>query len=321
MSGAGTSNSSSTTAQQSQSKQDPWKPAVPGLKGIAGSATGMVDQAGSLSGLQSGALDSMQANANAGNPYAGQVGMLADNMLNGGTDRTGLAQSGYDQYKAQMDPFARGDYVDPSKNPQLQAYLDIIGNKSRDLTNGMFAGAGRSLSGANVIEMNRGVTEAMAPTLLNAYQGERANQMSAINGLYGGANQTAGILSGLDQAKLGTQQAGIGVADAALGARDSGSQRTLEIEAQRRGIPVSQLSQLAGILGPIGSMGGVTNNSGTSSTNSSYTMSPLQQAQGYASIAGQIIGPGTGAGSSGGGLLGQVGSIGARMPSTWFGGR
>jgi hypothetical protein len=281
MPGGGTSNSSSTTQQKT--KQNPWEPAIPGLTNIAGGASGMVAGATSLNPLQTQALDSMQANASAGNPYASRVGVLADDMLAGGTDRTGMAQSGYDQYKAQMDPFARGDFVDPTKNPQLQAYLDIAANKARDMVGGQFAAAGRSFSGANNIETARGITEAMAPTLLNAYQGERTNQINAINGLYGGANTTTGILSGLDQTKLGTQQAGIGVADAALGARDSASQRTLEIEAQRLGIPVEQLSKIAGILGPIGSMGGT--GSSTSNTQGSYTMSPVQQAQGWTNVA------------------------------------
>jgi hypothetical protein len=285
MPGGGTSNSSSTTQQKSTSKQDPWAPAIPGLQGVAGSATALGKNAGSLNATQTGALDSMQANASAGNPYASRVGVLADDMLAGGTDRTGIAQAGYDQYKAQVDPFARGDYLDPTKNAQLQSYLDIAANGARDRVNSMFAGTGRSMSGANNIELARGVTEAMAPTLLNAYQGERTNQMNAINGLYGGANTTTGILSGLDQAKLGTQQAGIGVADAALGARDSGAQRTLELEAQRLGIPLDQLSKIAGILGPIGSMGGVTKNSGTSTTQGEYTMSPVQQAQGWTNVA------------------------------------
>jgi hypothetical protein len=281
MSGGGTSTSSSQTQQKT--KQNPWDPAIPGLTGIAGGATKMVDGAGVLNNTQLGALDSMQANASQGNPFAPQLMQNATDMIAGGTDRTGLAQSGYDQYKAQMDPFARGDFVDPTKNPQLQAYLDIAANAARDRVNGQFAGVGRSMSGANNIETARGITEAMAPTLLNAYQGERANQMNAINGLYGGANTTTGILSGLDQAKLGTQQAGVGMADAALGARDAGAQRTLEIEAQRLGIPVEQLSKIAGILGPIGSMGGT--GSSTQNTQGSYTMSPVQQAQGWTNVA------------------------------------
>lgn len=303
MSGMGTSKSTQNVQQQTKQEQNPWDAAIPGLKAVAAGANNLAGGAGQLSALQTGALDSMQANANAGNPFAPQLMQNATNMIQGGTDRTGLAQSGYDQYKAQMDPFARGDFVDPSKNPQLQAYLNIAANKARDLTNGMFAGAGRDMSGANITEMNRGVTEAMAPTLLNAYQGERANQLNAINGLYGGANTTTGILSGLDQQKYGTQQAGLGMADAALGARDAGAQRTLEIEAQRLGIPVSQLSQVGGILGNIGAMGGTSNGTMNGQTQGSYTMSPLQQIQGWtniASIAGKAVsGVGSAAGTLG----------------------
>lgn len=309
MSGGGKSKSQQQQVQQTTTQQNPWAPAIPGLTSLASSATGLVPQAGQLSTAQSGALDTLQANASAGNPYEKQVGVLANDLLAGGTDRTGVAQQGYDQFRERLDPFARGDFVDPTKNPQLQAYLNIAADAAQNRVNGQFAAAGRDFSGANNIEVGRGVTEAMAPTLLNAYQGERANQLGAINSLYGGANQTTGILSGLDQTALGNRQAGIGVADAALGARDASAQRTLEIEAQRLGIPVSQLSQIAGILGPLGQMGGTGQSTSYGQSKGEYQMSPVQQAMGWTQVA-QGVGPG----------VSSVGR-GINQLSTWFGPR
>ena len=275
----------STSEQTSQQKteQNPWAPTIPGLTSLTNAATAQIGNAGQPSSAQTGALNTLQQNANQGNPYAPQIGMLANNMLGGGTDRTGVAQSGYDQYQKQLQPFANGDYVDPSKNPALQGYLSTIGNDVSNRVNGMFAGAGRDLSGANVNALSRGLTEGMAPTMLNAYQGERSNQLGAINSLYGGANRTAGILSGLDQTKLGNQQAGVGMAGEALGANNYGANRTLEIEAQRLGIPLDQLKQIAGILGPIAGLGGTGTASG--SQQGSQTMSGAQQ---FATIAGGI---------------------------------
>lgn len=281
----GGKSSSEQTQQAAQSStQNPWEPAIPGLKALASNASGMVGN-GQLTGAETGALNTLQGNANQGNPYASQMGILANDLFKGGPDRSGYATGSYDQYKASLDPVARGDYVDPSKNSALQGYLSTIGNDVSNRVNGMFAGAGRDMSGANLGALSRGLTEGMAPTLLNAYQGERNNQMSAIDKLYGAGGDTAGILSGLDQTSLANRQAGIGVGESANNANNSGANQTLAIEAMRRGIPMEQLTQLLGILGPLGGLGGTANSTGTANTQGSQTMSGAQQ---FANIAGGI---------------------------------
>lgn len=274
--------SKQTQTSQQQTSQNPWGPTIPGLTDIAKGVSGLVPGAG-LTGAETGALNMLQGNASAGNPYAPQIGVLANDLLSGGPNRTGYATGGYDAYKAALDPIARGDYVDPSKNTALQSYLSTIGNDITNRVNGMFAGAGRDLSGANVGALSRGLTEGLAPILLNAYQGERSNQLNAINSLYGAGNNTAGILSGLDQTKLGNQQAGIGVAGQALDANNYEPNQTLAIEAMRRSIPVRNFSQLLGILGPLGSLGGTSNSQGTAT--GTNTMSGAQQ---FATIAGGL---------------------------------
>lgn len=281
MSGGGTSKSNQTTQQVTKTEQNPWDPAIPGLKGIASAATNLVPQAGTLSPLQTQALDSMQANANAGNPYAGRVAGLADELFTGGKDRTGIAQSAYDDYKAQSQPYLSANYTDPYKNPAFQAYLDTTTNDIANRVNGMFAGAGRDMSGMNFQTLARGITEGTAPIFANQYNALVGQQQAAMNGLYGAGNTTAGTLSNLDQTALGNKGVGVSVADAALAARDQSAQRTLEIEAQRQGIPVSQLAQVTGILGSVGSMGGTGQSNGWSNTQGQYTMAPVQQAVGW----------------------------------------
>jgi len=280
----GTSKSSQTTNQQTSQTHNPWAPTIPGLTDLANKVTGQIGGAG-LSGAQTGALNELQTNANQGNPYAPQIGMLANTMLEGGPDRTGYATGGYDAYKASLDPIARGDFVDPSQNPALQGYLSTIGNDISNRVNGMFAGAGRDMSGAHVNSLSRGLTEGMAPTMLNAYQGERQNQLHAMDQLYGAGNNTAGVLSNLDQTKLGNQQAGISVAGSALGANDYGANQTLAIEAQRLGIPLEQYSQIAGILGPLGQMGGTSTGTMSGQTQGTFTKSPVDTAMGWANFA------------------------------------
>ena len=66
------------------------------------------------------------------------------------------------------------------------------------------------LSGANTQALGRGIGQAEAPILMDAYNRANADRLAAITGQYGAGNTTSGILSGLDQTKLGNMQAGIG---------------------------------------------------------------------------------------------------------------
>ncbi len=73
----------STSDTHQESKTDPWAPAQPVLKGILGQVGGLVDNAG-LSQTSQNAITQLQQNAQAGNPYAGQISSFTNNLLNGG---------------------------------------------------------------------------------------------------------------------------------------------------------------------------------------------------------------------------------------------
>jgi len=182
-----------------------------------------------------------------------------------------MINGAYDQYRAALAPFARGDYVDPASDPALRSYLDVLKNDVSTQVNGMFAGAGRDLSGMNQQALARGITQAEAPVLLDAYNRALAGQRSAIDALYGAGGQTAGLLSNLDQARLANQQAGIGAADAALTAQNWGPTQQLAVEAQRRGIPLQTLAAQYGMVLPAAQAFATT--AGTSSGSSSGTTS------------------------------------------------
>ena len=203
--------SQQASQQATQQATTPWA-ATSGLLG------NLLNQIGGLSPnlteAESGALGQLSANASAGNPWASQIGGVANTLLaGGGPDRTPMVNGAYDQYRAALAPFARGDYVDPASDPALRSYLDVLKNDVSTQVNGMFAGAGRDLSGMNQQALARGITQAEAPVLLDAYNRALAGQRSAIDALYGAGGQTAGLLSNLDQARLANQQAGIGAAD------------------------------------------------------------------------------------------------------------
>ena len=189
-----------------------------------------------------------------------------------------MINDAYDQYRAALTPFARGDYVNPASDPALQSYLDVLKNDVSSQVNGMFAGAGRDLSGMNQQALARGIGQAEAPVLLDAYNRALSGQRSAIDALYGAGGQTAGLLSNLDQARLANQQAGIGAADTALTAQNWGPTQQLAVEAQRRGIPLQTLAAQFGMVLPAAQAFSTT--AGTSSGSSSGTTSGMASGTG-----------------------------------------
>ncbi len=280
----GTSKSNQTTSQTQQTT--PYGPATGQINSLIGQL-GNIDPG--LTSTETGALDALSANAQAGNPFAGQINSLAGNLLGGGgPDRTGMVTDALSQYQSSLAPVAGGASLDPSSNPQLQSYLSTIQDDVSKRVNGMFAGAGRDLSGANLGALGRGIAAGTAPVLYGAYNDALGRQDSARDKMFGAATAGAGLLSGLDQTKLGNQQAGVGVSNAAMNANDSSLMQTLAIEAQRRGIPLQNITSLLGPLGQIGQAFGTT--TGNSNTQGQQQMSGAQQfamiAQGLGSLFG-----------------------------------
>lgn len=272
----GKSSSESTTQQT----QNPWGPAIPGLTNLINRVSGQVNNAG-LNPVQSNAIDALQKNASQGNPWANQIGDLAGGLLGGGTDRTGVANDAYADYQRRLSSYADGSNLDPMSAPGMRGVLDTIRGDVGQSVNGMFAGAGRDLSGKHVQSLSRGIAQGEAAPLLDQYNRNVQNQLGAAGSLYGAGNATTGLLSNLDQTRIGNQMAGVGMTGEALNAKNYGANSTLELEAQRWGIPIQQYAQLAGILGPLGQLGGTQ--SGTQS--GSQQMSGAQQ---FGLIAGGL---------------------------------
>ena len=260
--------------QQQQTQQssttNPWEPAIAPLKGILGQLGAQSNNTGPTA-TETGALNQLQSNYAAGNPYAGKIGGVANDLLSGGPDRSGVATDAYNTYKGQLMPWANGSMGDPANNPALRQMLDVINNDVTNSVNGQFAAAGRDMSGANQMAYGRGIAQGYAPVLMQAQQ----MGLGAANDLYNGGNTTTGILAGLDQQRLGNQQAGIGVAGDALDAQNYGPQGILATEAARRGMPVQNIASIAGILGPLAGLGGTS--SGTGTSNTTNQMSGAQQ--------------------------------------------
>jgi len=260
----------SQQSQQSQTVSQPWQPAQGGLLNLINQIQGQMGNTG-INPTEAGAFNQLQTNANAGNPYAGQIGGYANNLLGGGgaNAQAGNVGDAYATLKGQLMPWASGAMGDPANNPALRQMLDVIGADTRNSINSQFAGAGRDLSGMNQQAIARGLAQGEAPVLLNAQQ----MGLGAANNLYNAGNTTSGILSGMNQTGLANQGVGVSAADQALQARNWGANQTLNIQQLMKSLPVNSIGALAQLLVPIAGLGGQTN----SNASGSQTMSGAQQ--------------------------------------------
>ena len=267
-----------TSKQQTtqESKTAPWEPAQPLLQGILGQLQTALPNTG-LTGAENTAITGATNNAyDWTKQYAPQIGSYATSLLNGGgaTDQAGNVNQNYLDYKANTQGLASNTNYDPRSTPGMS---DLISTLTGDITqgvNGQFAAAGRDFSGANSQALGRGLTQGLAPVLLDQYNRNRDAQQGAAGNLYSAGNTNAGILSGLQQQKLANQGQGVNAAGAAMDANNAGYNATMQAEAQKRNAPLQNLSLLASLGIPIAGLGGQS----TGTSNTTKTASPLEQA-------------------------------------------
>lgn len=268
----------STTQQTQQSTTQPWEAAQPALTGILSGLQGQIPNA-TLTGGETGAINSMVQNAGSASQYTPQIGGVVSSLLGGGgaTDQAGNIEKAYQTYQQQTNPLASNVNYDPYSTP---GFRDAINTATSDITsgvNGQFAAAGRDFSGANSMALGRGLTQGLAPTIAAQYNSNVANQQGAAGNLYNAGNTTGGLLSGLQQQGVTNQQAGAQMAPSVLDSQNATANAQLQAEAARRGIPVQALGLLAQIGVPIAGLGGQS----TGSSTGTNTMSGAQQ---FASI-------------------------------------
>lgn len=238
--------------------------AKPAIEGILGQLSGQVQNSG-LSGASTNAINQLEQNAQAGNPYASQITANTTNLLNGGgaNNQAGMLNSGYQNYYNQTNPLASNTNYDPMQNPGIKSWLDTIQADVGNSVNSQFAAAGRDMSGANQQAYGRGVAQGIAPVLANQYNQNIQNQQGAAQNLYNAGNTTAGALTGLNQQGLANQQQGLTNSSDALAAQNFAPLQTLQLEQMKQQIPAQNLGLLAQIGVPIAQLGGTK--TGTSS--------------------------------------------------------
>jgi hypothetical protein len=247
--------SKSSSTQQTTAETSPWSKSMPMLEGILSQLQAGLGNTG-VTSAEDKALGQLSAGAQ--NPFAGILTQNASELLSGGgaTAQSPMVNSAYSDYQRRLSPIADGANIGPNGNPALRGYLDTIASDVQNRVNGMFAGAGRDLSGANQGAVARGIAEGTAPILASQYNTDVSNMLGAAGSLYGAGNTTAGLLTGMQQQGLANKQAG---AEASMQAQDanlSGARGVLEAEALRRGIPMESLGLLAQIGIPIAGLGG-----------------------------------------------------------------
>lgn len=268
-----------------QSTTEPWKPAQPALTSILGQLQGLIPNSGITPGMES-AFGQLENNAQQGNPFAGQIGGVVGDLLNGGgaTAQAPAIQSAFDTFKAQTNPLASNTNYDPMQTPGLADSLKTMMGDIGTSINGQFAAAGRDLSGMNTQTLARGLTQGLAPILTQQYNQNVQNQQGAASNLYNAGNTTGGLLAGLNQQGIANQVQGITSANDALTAQNYGPATMLQLEQLKQGIPMQNLGLLTQIGVPIAGLG--TQSQGTSTTKQPWSQTFSQVAGGLGSLFG-----------------------------------
>jgi len=272
--------SSQQTQQSSQTS--PWSAAQPALTGILDKLNPLINNSG-LSNTSQNALSQLESNASGGNPYATQISGVTSNLLNGGgaAALTPGVNNAYSTFQSQTNPLASNTDYNPYNTP---GFSDAIKTMTSDITNnvnGMFAGAGRDLSGANQQALARGLSQGLAPTIAAQYNQNVQNQQGAAGNLYNAGNNTAGLLSNLQQTGLGNQLQGVQSVSDALAAQNYAPSTLLQLEQMKQQIPAQNLGLLAQIGIPIAGLG-------SQSTGTNNTTNNMSGAQQFATIAGGV---------------------------------
>jgi hypothetical protein len=292
--------STSTTSQSSET--NPWAPAQGTLTGILGQLNSYLPQTG-LTSAQNTALNTIEQNNATADAYKPAIQSYTSDMLSGGgaLNQQGAINNAYQQYYNQTNPLASNTNYDPRSTPGFSDALNATIADITSATNGQFAAAGRDFSGMNSQTLGRGIMQGVAPTIAAQYNQNVQNQQGAAGNLYNAGNTTAGLNTGLQGLYNSNRGTGVSSVGTGLDAMNEGAKSTLAAEAQRFGIPVSNLGLLAQIGVPIAGLGGTS--SGKSTTENQ--MSGVDQFNKIMSGIGSFANNGAG-GSSGSGVMGLL---------------
>lgn len=255
------------TQQQSQQSQTaPWAPTTDLLKNILGKYSGLSTDPTAAQTNAAGNLTSATSNIpNFGDAASGALGKLF------GSDTTGLQgmlSGALGNLNTNLGGTASGAELNPYSTP---GFSDALGTLTNDITNqvkGVYAGSGRSPSGAGSFagSLGRGLTQGLAPVLQSQFNQNKANQMNAANTIFGGAGSTASGIAGLQQMPLENAMKAIGLIPSAAGSYAAPGAAQLDAANTAFGLPFANLQQLLSPVSGIAGLGGQSTGSGTTTT-------------------------------------------------------
>lgn len=258
----GKSTQDTTTSQTANSTTAPWEPTQGILKNILGSINGLNMSPNSA---QTQGADQLVTNAQSMPNYGQQASSAVGSMFN---LPQGM-QSAYGDIQRQLSPIANQDN-DPTKAPGMQALLDSIKNDVGNSINGMFAGAGRDMSGMNQQALARGLSQGMAAPLLNQYNQNVQNKTGAASTIYGAAGNNANTQSNLFNNAFGAVSQLPSIFN-------QGANNLLQAGNTMAGLPAQALALLEGLTLPIAGLGSQNTGQTTGQSNTTNQMSGAQQ--------------------------------------------
>lgn len=266
---------------------NPWATAQPYLENYLGMLGGVMPQVGQTTEGQQGAIDQLRQAYATGpqNPYAEQTGALVDNLMNT-VSRAGDVGTAYADYARRLEGTAAGSNLNLTENPYIQQMLQKATDDAVTRTNEMFAGAGRSFSGANQRGIGQAVAEAQNPILAELYRYEQGRTDAAGRDLYSGAINAANTQTALDAAANQARASGLNVASAGMGLADQnyaqgvlGAQDAYSLESQLRNLGISDLTQLGGLLTQTAGLGQTATGTSEQQTAQNTAQQTAQQSQ------------------------------------------
>lgn len=273
----GDSKQKTSSTQQQSGDITPYAPTQGELNKIIGGIGGIDYQP---TASQTSALGQIANNASFLPNFTGQATDFANNLAAGGTNYQPIVNTAFSQYQGAVNPFMSGS-LDPMQTPGLSDALATIRNDVSNSVNGMFAGAGRDLSGLNQQALARGIAQGEAPVIANQYNANVANRLNAANGLLTGAQSTANNLSGLQQTQFGNQFQGVtNGANIVNQAANASPLASLAASQLSYGLPIQNLAQLEALTVPIAGLGKQYTGTTNATSETTKSDSPLSTALG-----------------------------------------
>lgn len=294
----GDSKQSSTASQTQSGTIAPYEPAQGALNSIL---SGIGNISYQPTAAQTNALNTLAGNANSMPNYGSQAQTIAGNLIGGGQNFQPYVTNSYNQYQNAVNPILNSS-LDPTQTPGLSDALATIRNDVTNSVNGMFAGAGRDLSGMHTQALARGITQGEAPVIASQYNQNVANRLNAANGVLGAGQSAASALSGLQQTQFGNQVAGLDTGiNTVPQAVNSNANQALQAGSLAYGLPIQNLAQIEALTVPIAGLGKQYSGTVNSQSDTTSSQSPFSMLTGL--FGGGSNSPVSGMAGAGLGLL------------------